>query len=64
MPAGMPGYYLAAIAAARGDISRALDLIEALPYGAHPNDFILFHVDPVLAPLRGEARFQRFLQPR
>jgi hypothetical protein len=64
IPPGLPRYYLAAIAANAGELSEALDLIEGLPYGSHPTEFIEFHVDPVLAPLRREVRFQRFLQPR
>jgi hypothetical protein len=64
IPPGMPEYYLAAIAANGGDIAGALDLIEGLPYGSHPDDFTVFHVDPLLAPLRREPRFIRFLQPR
>jgi len=64
IPAGLPIYFLAAIAANRGDTAAALDLIEGLPYGSHPNEFIEFHMDPVLAPLREEPRFLRFLRPR
>lgn len=63
-PPGLPRYYLAAIAAAEGNIDRALDLVENLPYGSHPVEYNEFHVDPLLAPLRNEARFQRFIRPR
>ena len=64
IPPGLPGYYRAAILANTGDIGGAMDFIEALPYGAHPQEFLEFHVDPLLAPLHQEARFRRFLVPR
>jgi hypothetical protein len=63
-PPGLTQYYVAAIETNRGNRSLALDLIEKLPYGSHPNDVMEFHVDPMLAPLRAEARFQRFIRPR
>ncbi len=64
VPPGLPPYQLAAIAAHAGETDVALDLVESLPYGAHPHSYVDFHVDPLLAPLRGNPRFERFLKPR
>jgi hypothetical protein len=61
---GLTSYYLAAISAVRGDTATALDLIERLPGGSHPHNFLQFHIDPLLAGVRNTERFQRFLRPR
>jgi hypothetical protein len=53
--------YRAEIAAVMGDTARALDLIDALPQGAHPYDFLQFHLDPALERLRDTERFRRLL---
>lgn len=63
-PPGLPAYYRAAILAALNDLPAAMDLLEGLPGGSHPYHILDFHSDPILAPLRGSARFQRILVPR
>jgi len=60
----MPTYYRASIAAQSGDTAVALDLLEALPHGAHPYDIGLLHNDPAFAALRRTVRFRRLVQPR
>jgi hypothetical protein len=63
-PLGLPTLYRARIAAVLGDAERALDLLEGLPHGAHPNDLGLLHSDPAFATLRSTARFTRLVRPR
>jgi len=63
-PVGMPTYYRSSIAALSGDATAALDLLEALPHGAHPYDIGLLHNDPAFAALRHTPRFLRLAQPR
>jgi DNA-binding SARP family transcriptional activator/TolB-like protein len=64
-PVGLPGLYRARIAAALGEHERALELLEALPHGAHPMvEILLFHSDPAFAALHGNARFEAFVRPR
>lgn len=63
-PIGMPTLYRARLAALSGDSGRALDLLEALPHGAHPNDIALLHSDPALAALRNTPRFSHLVRPR
>jgi hypothetical protein len=52
-PPGLPVLYQARIAAARGDTARARALIQDLPHGVHPLDFLQFHIDPALKTLSG-----------
>jgi TolB-like protein len=63
-PPGLPMLYRAKVAAVRGDTARALELIAALPHGAHPLDFPQFHLDPAFRSLRANAVFRRMLVPR
>jgi hypothetical protein len=63
-PPGLPVLYRAKIAAVRGDTARALELIAALPHGAHPLDFPQFHIDPAFRGLRSNAVFRRLLVPK
>ena len=63
-PIGMPTFYRASIAALSGDAASALDLLEALPHGAHPYDIGLLHNDPAFAALRNNPRFLRLVEPR
>lgn len=63
-PVGMPTFYRASIAALLGDAGGALELLEALPHGAHPYDSGLLHADPAFAALRDDPRFARLVQPR
>ncbi len=63
-PIGMPTFYRASIAALSGDAANALDLLEALPHGAHPYDIGLLHSDPAFAALRDNPRFSRLVEPR
>ncbi len=63
-PLGMPTLYRAKIAAVLGDASGALELLEALPHGAHPYDIGLLHSDPAFAALRDDSRFVHLVQPR
>jgi hypothetical protein len=60
-PPGLPILYRAEIAAVMGDTTRALVLIEAFPQGAHPYDFLQFHLDPALERLRDTERYRRLL---
>lgn len=54
----------AQIAAALGDSSMALTLLESIPYRTHRSDFLLFHSDASLAELFGTARFKAFIRPK
>jgi DNA-binding SARP family transcriptional activator/TolB-like protein len=63
-PPGAATLARAQIAAARGDRAAALDLLDALPKGAHPYNFGSLHSDPAFATLRTEPRFLRLLSPR
>ncbi len=63
-PVGMPTFYRASIASLLGDAGAALDLLEALPNGAHPYDVGLLHADPAFSALRGDPWFVRLVQPR
>ena len=63
-PPGAPFLYRAEIAAIRGDSLKAMRLIEGMPNGAHPYDWLQFHIDPAFARLRASLRFQRFLLPK
>ena len=63
-PVGMPTLYRARIAAVLGDAGGALELLEALPHGAHPYDIGMLHSDPAFAALRADPRFARLVQPR
>ncbi|MDQ2666245.1 MAG: hypothetical protein M3Z05_09565 [Gemmatimonadota bacterium] len=63
-PVGMPTLYRARIAALLGDAGGALELLEALPHGAHPYDIGMLHSDPAFRSLRDDPRFTRLVQPR
>jgi tetratricopeptide (TPR) repeat protein len=63
-PAGVPQLERARIAAVLGERDRALELIETLPFRAHPVDVVMFHSDPAFASLRSDARWIRLLKPR
>lgn len=64
LPPGIPQLERARIAAVLGDIDRAIQLIETLPFRAHPVDVVFFHSDPAFASLRSDPRWTRFLKPR
>lgn len=64
LPPGAAQLERARIAAVLGDIDRAMQLIETLPFRAHPVDVVFFHSDPAFASLRSDARWIRFLKPR
>jgi serine/threonine protein kinase/tetratricopeptide (TPR) repeat protein len=58
---GLPRAYEAAeLQAARGNASRALDMLE-LAYARRESNIVFLNVDPMLAPLRSEPRFIRLL---
>ncbi|MEO7999475.1 MAG: hypothetical protein ABI852_18635, partial [Gemmatimonadaceae bacterium] len=64
IPVGAPLLYRAEIAAVLGDTAIAMHLIESLPRGVHPFDWIQFHIDPAFKNLYPMPRFQRLLVPR
>ncbi|MEO7361909.1 MAG: BTAD domain-containing putative transcriptional regulator [Gemmatimonadaceae bacterium] len=64
IPVGAPLLYRAQIAALQGDTANAMRLIELLPHGIHPYDFIQFHIEPAFRSLYAMPRFQRFLLPK
>ena len=64
VPIGAPLLYRAEIAAVLGDSATSMHLIESLPHGVHPFDWIHFHIDPEFASLRTMPRFQRLLVPK
>ena len=63
-PPGAPALFRAEIAAITGDTAAAMEIIESLPRGAHPYDWLQFHIDPAFAELRKSERFHRFLVPK
>ena len=54
-------YWTAALYTALNDHSKALDLLE-IAYDQREADIIFLDVEPVLAPLRSEPRFQKLLK--
>jgi len=64
IPVGAPLLYQAQIAALQGDTAKAMRLIESLPHGIHPYDFIQFHIEPAFRSLYAMPRFRRFLVPK
>jgi len=63
-PPGAPMLFRAEIAAVLGDTAQAMNLIEALPHGVHPYDWLQFHIEPAFSSLFAMPRFQRFLIPK
>ncbi len=64
MPPGLPQLERARMAAVLGERDRAIELLETLPFRAHPVDVFFFHSDPAFASLRSDARWTRFFKPR
>lgn len=64
IPVGAPMFYRAEIAAVLGDSAKAMQLIESLPHGVHPYDWVQFHIDPAFKSLYTMPRFQRLLVPK
>jgi len=54
-------YVTAALYTALNDHQRALDMLE-LAYEKRDSDLVFLNVDPLIAPLRSEPRFQRLLK--
>ncbi|MBC8089864.1 MAG: hypothetical protein H7Z40_21605 [Phycisphaerae bacterium] len=63
-PVGAPTLYRAEIASVLGDTAKAMQLIESLPHGVHPYDWIQFHTEPAFRNLYTVPRFQRLLVPK
>ncbi|GEM_PF-861875 len=64
IPVGAPLLYRAEMAAVLGDSAKAMQLIESLPHGVHPHDWIQFHIEPAFRNLYTMPRFQRLLVPK
>ncbi len=54
-------YFTAALYTALNDHQKALDMLE-LAYQKRDSDLVFLNVDPLIAPLRSEPRFQRLLK--
>ncbi|MGK2960938.1 MAG: BTAD domain-containing putative transcriptional regulator [Gemmatimonadaceae bacterium] len=70
--AGVPGRNGAAartlgraqIAAALGDTTGALALLDSVTSRTYPTDFLLLHSDPAFASLHGNRRFKALIRPK